>query len=174
LAAHRRGLLALAVLATPARAEAGFPATVTAEGRSLVLNGIGARRYLAVEVYRAALYLARPMQDAAAILAADGPKLLHLRYRRDVPLGAVAQAWDASFTATCGCPTPPALRAWLRPIRAGDEERYLILPDAAVLRANGDAPARIDGAEAARTLLATFIGPAAPTEALRRGLLGQG
>lgn len=170
--APRRALPAL-LLATPAAAEAEFPPSATAAGRTLVLNGTGARRYLGVEVYRAALYLERRSDAAEAILAAPGPKLLLLRYRREVPVAAVARAWEEAFADTCACPVPEPLRAWFRPIAAGDRERYLILPDAAEVAANDAPPQRIPGAEAARTLLASFIGPGAPTAALRRGLLGQ-
>lgn len=169
----RRSLAPLLV-ATPAAAEAEFPAGMTAGGRALVLNGTGSRRYLSVEIYRAALYLAARGSDPGAILDSPQPKLLLLRYRRDVPLDAVERAWDAAFADACRCPAPEPLRAWLRPIGAGDAERYLILADGAELAANDAPSVRIPGALAARTLLATFIGPAAPTAALRRGLLGQG
>jgi hypothetical protein len=171
----RRLALAGVCLAGSAMAEAAaFPSAATAAGRRLVLNGSGARRAFGVEVYRAALYLEVRARDAAVILDSPGVKLLWLRYRRDVPLAAVTRAWDASFTATCSCPVPETLRNWLRLITAGDEERYVVLPDGAEVSVNGGAPVRIAGAVAARTLLATFIGEAAPTEALRRGLLGAG
>ena len=169
----RRAMMA-GLVALPASAEPEFPDGVVDAGRALVLNGLGSRRYLGVEVYRAALYLEARSSDAGAILASPQPKLLLLRYRRDVPLEAVAQAWDAAFNDACRCPAPEPLRAWLRPIGAGDAERYLILADAAEVTANAAPPVRIPGALAARTLLATFIGPGAPTAALRRGLLGQG
>jgi hypothetical protein len=172
--APRRALASLLLGVSGAfGAEAEFPASLSAAGHVLLLNGTGARRYLGIEVYRAALYLERRSDAAGAILAAPGPKLVLLRYRREVPLAAVARAWEDSFAATCACPVPDALRAWFRAIRAGDTERYLILPDAAEVAAN-DAPAvRIPGPATAQALLASFIGPASPTEALRRGLLGQ-
>ena len=168
-----RRIVLTALPATPALAQASeFPPTVTAAGQALVLNGLGSRRYLGFEVYRAGLYLGSRSSDAAAILAAPGAKLVLLRYRRDVPLDAVQKAWDAAFADACRCPPPEPLRAWMRPVMAGDTERYLILPDAADLAANALPPVRVPGAQAARILLSTFIGSAAPTAALRRGLLG--
>ena len=170
--------LLLGLASAPAIAAArDFPPVAEAAGRRLLLNGVGARRYLGFEVYRAALYLERPSGDAAAILASPEVKLIRVRYARDVGLDAVAAAWEEAFAAACaggGCPVPEPLRRWLRPVAAGDEESYLFLPDAAELSARGAAPARVPGAAASRTLLATWIGVRPPTAALKRGLLGGG
>ena len=177
---RRRAILALVPLglacAPVGAAAQDFPRVAEAAGRRLLLNGVGARRYLGFEVYRAALYLERPSGDAAAILASAGVKLIRVRYARDVGLEAVTAAWEEAFAAACGggCPVPEPLRRWLRPIAAGDEETYLFLPDAAELSAKGAVPARVPGAAASRMLLATWIGAHPPTAALKRALLGGG
>lgn len=166
----RRRVLLLAVLgAVPAAAQDGFPAAVEVGGRRLVLNGTGSRLYsvLRIEVYRAALYLEEPSRSAEAILASPTPKLIEARYRRDVPLEGVVAAWEESLGAL-----PAAFRAWLRPISAGDAERWLFLGGEARLDGPGRPPARLAEPGYARQLLAAWIGPAAPTDALRRGLLG--
>lgn len=170
---RRRGLLGLA-FATPVMAQGEFSTRIEAGGRRLVLNGTGSRLYsiFAVEVYRAALYLEATLHDAAAILASPDPKLILARYRRDVPLRGVIAAWEVSFQTICGCPLPEPFRAWLAALPAGAEERFLFLPDAVLLEATGRAPLRLTGAETSRTLLLAWIGPHAPTEALRQGLLG--
>lgn len=167
-------LAGLVLVAAPAAAQ-DFPAALDVQGRRLVLNGTGARLWspLGIEVYRAALYLEAPSADADAILAAGGPRLVVARYRRAVPLDAVTAAWEESFAAGCGCPVPEAFRAWLRPIAAGAEERYLFLAEASLLDGSGRPSLRLPGAAPARILLGAWIGPAAPTPALRRGLLGQ-
>ncbi len=171
-------LLLLGLAPAPAAVAAqDFPPVAEAAGRRLVLNGVGARRYLGIEVYRAALYLERRSGDAAAILASPEVKLIRVRYARDVGLDAVAAAWEEAFAAACGgggCAVPEPLRRWFRPIAAGDEETYSFLPDAAELSANSAAPARVPGAAASRALLATWIGAHPPTAALKRGLLGGG
>jgi hypothetical protein len=169
----RRTLLALS-LTTPAAAQSEFPAQIELAGRRLLLNGTGARLYsvFAIEVYRAALYLEAPLRDAERILASPGPKLILARYRRDVPLRGVIAAWEASFQAICGCPLPAAFRDWLAPLPAGAEERFLIRPGAVRLEATGRPALELQGADIARTLLLAWIGPQAPTEALRQGLLG--
>lgn len=163
---NRRALLLAAL------ADGEFPAAVEAGGQRLVLNGTGRRLYswLRVEVYRAALYLERPGHDAAAILAATGPRLVAAHYRRAVPLASVVEAWEA----TLGAPLPEAFRAWLRPIAVGDAERQLFLGDGVVLEGPGRPAARVGGEGFARRLLGCWIGAAMPDEGLRRGLLGLG
>ncbi len=163
---RRRALLLAAF------ADGEFPASREAGGRRLVLNGTGRRLYswLRVEVYRAALYLERPSGEAEAILAATGPRLVEVHYRRAVPLESVVAAWEA----TLGQPLPEAFRAWLRPIAVGDVERQLFLGDGVVLEGPGRPAARVAGAGFARRLLGCWIGPAMPDEGLRRGLLGLG
>lgn len=166
---RRRPLLLAALAAPPASAQDGFAAAVEVAGTRLLLNGTGSRLYsvLRIEVYRAALYLAQPSRSAEAILASPSPKLIEARYRRDVPLEGVVAAWEESLGAL-----PPAFRAWLRPITAGDAERWLFLDGEARLDGPGRPPARLAEPGFGRRLLAAWIGPAAPTEALRRGLLG--
>lgn len=160
----------LALLAgAPARAQDGFAAVVELDGTPLRLNGVGARLYspLRIEVYRAALYLAAPESSAEAILASRTPKMIEVRYRRDVPLEGVVAAWEDSLGALTA-----AFGGWLRPIAAGDMERWTFTGGTARLEGPGRPPLRLADAGLAHRILAAWIGPAAPTEALRRGLLG--
>jgi Chalcone isomerase-like len=171
---RRRGMLALANCASApaAAAEPDFPDTVSLDGTRLVRNGIGERRYLGVLVYRAALFLPAPLRDARAILDAAGPKLLRLRYARAVPAGVARNAWQDSYAGNCRCPPPAALLDWVRDLAPGDVEAYAIAPDHARISGPGRAEVVLAGAAAARDLLACWFGPAPPTEALQRGLLG--
>ena len=164
----RRPLLALG-LATPAAAQGEFAPQVDTAGRRLVLNGVGSRLYsvFAVEVYRAALYLEAPSRDPEAILASPGAKLIIARYRREMPLRGVVAVWEQSLQ-----PMPEAFRAWLALLAAGTEERFFFAPGSVQLEGSGRPTIRIADAEFARRLLLAWIGPAAPTEALRQGLLG--
>jgi hypothetical protein len=166
------GPAAAVVLSRPAAAQPEFPPQIPAGGRVLVLNGIGSRLYsiFAVEVYRAALYLEARSSDADAIIASTGVRLVQARYRRDVPENAVVAAWEDSFSRLCACAMPAAFRAWLRPITAGAEERFLFVGEAATLEGPGRSSLRLPNA--ARQLLSAWIGAGTPTEAVRRGLLG--
>jgi len=136
------------------------------EERAGVVHQVG-ESPLRIEVYRAALYLPAPLREAAAILALRAPRLIEARYRRAVPLEGVRAAWAESLG-----PLPPGFEAWLRPIAAGDVERQIFLAEGARLEGPGRPAAELPGAAFARALLGCSIGPAAPTGALRRGLLG--
>lgn len=170
--AGRRILPALMLAPAAASAQGGFPERVTLDGRELRRQGEVTARYLLFPVYRVALYLAVPTSDADAILSTTMPRLIRCRYLRDLPLDRVEAAWDQSFAALCGCAMPPAFRAWLRPIRDGEEEAMLFRDRVADLMGPGRPPARINNEAAAQILLAAWIGPRAPNAALRRGLLG--
>ena len=108
----RRHILATPLANATAAREAEFPPALAAAGGALVLNGTGARRYLGIEVYRAALYLERRATDAPAILGSTGVRLVILHCRRDVPLNAVERAWETAFAESCRCAVPGPPRAW--------------------------------------------------------------
>lgn len=168
----RRALLLTPLVAKRARA-AEFAPTLDFAGHRLVRNGTATRTWsaLRIPVYDAALYLERSLQDAAAIQADPGAKLVLARYRRAVALPDVRAAWEATFTRLCACPLPAAFHAWLRALAPGDTETQFFLPDRCVASGPGRPDATLDPVTA-RTLLAAWIGPAVPPETLRRGLLG--
>lgn len=61
-----------------------YPATLSLGGSELSLNGAGIRWRLVVRVYTAGLYLASRATTAEAVLAAPGPKRLHVVMLRDI------------------------------------------------------------------------------------------
>jgi hypothetical protein len=156
-----------------------FPDRVEAAGRTLVLNGTGTRTYslLRIKVYVAALYLEAPSRDAAAILASPGPKLIRMRYLQPVDRDDAAKAWrhylEANCTGPCRLPGDAVARftALLDPVAKGDTQAFLFADGGVELTANGRARGRIDDPAFARLLLATWIGEAPTSEAVRRGLL---
>jgi hypothetical protein len=173
-ATTRRTLLALA-LAAPALRTAHAqeaPATLSIAGRHLLLNGTGRRRFLGFEVLRGWLYLEQRSNDAAAILASPGVKLLRLRYAVSVSKSRMVSSWEDGFRDGCGCEMPPAFRARLRDLPAGQVEDWLFLPDRTEIAYTGEPPVRV-GARQGTSMLASFIGPDASSEGMREGLLGQ-
>ncbi len=62
------------------------------EARELVLNGAGLRMRLFFKVYVIALYLPEKSRDAAAVLAAPGPKRVTLHMLRDVGADTFSEA----------------------------------------------------------------------------------
>lgn len=61
-----------------------FPATTTVAGHTLQLNGAGVRYKFVIKVYAAGLYLGGKATTPDAVLAAPGPKRLHVVMLRDI------------------------------------------------------------------------------------------
>lgn len=61
-----------------------YPTTQTVGGSTLVLNGAGTRFRFVVRVYTAGLYLSGRASTPEAVMAASGPKRLHVVMLRDI------------------------------------------------------------------------------------------
>jgi hypothetical protein len=61
-----------------------YPATVSVGGSTLQLNGAGIRYRFVVRVYTAGLYLGSKTSNPDALLAASGPKRLHVVMLREI------------------------------------------------------------------------------------------
>jgi hypothetical protein len=89
---HVLGLLAASAMwvGTSAQAQAvevgnaKFPATATVGNTSLQLNGAGMRYKLVIKVYAAGLYVQTKSNSVDAILAAPGPKRIHVVMQRGI------------------------------------------------------------------------------------------
>ena len=75
------------------------PDTVSVEGAELKLNGVGLRRatMFNVKVYVGALYLAAPSMDPEAIVRADEPKSVRMRFLRGVGKDKIMGAFREGF-----------------------------------------------------------------------------
>ena len=95
----------LALLTAAAPAAAGqiegvdVPETVSVDGATLSLNGVGLRRatMFKVKVYVGALYVATPSHDGEAVVAADAPKAVHMTFLREVEKDKVLGAFREGF-----------------------------------------------------------------------------
>jgi hypothetical protein len=61
-----------------------YPPTVQLAGNTLLLNGAGIRYKFVIKVYTAGLYLGAKAATPEAVLAASGPKRLHVVMLRDI------------------------------------------------------------------------------------------
>jgi hypothetical protein len=96
-------VLLLAALPVSALEVEGVPVadTVQAGGQTLVLNGAGVRKktFLGFKVYVGALYLTQRSTDAAAVVAADAPKVLRITMMRDVDKESMQKAFREGIEA---------------------------------------------------------------------------
>lgn len=106
-------VLLVCFLAAPALAkEVGgvtVPDSVSAGGKSLVLNGTGVRKKFGmVKVYAGALYLGQKSSDAEKIIASDEPMALVMAWIKDgVEKAAVSKAWHEGFARAMNGNTAP-------------------------------------------------------------------
>ena len=100
----RSALFAIALgLSLAATASAGefagvkMPDTITAEGKTLKLNGIGLRKKVVFKVYVAGLYVESPSKDSAAIISAEEVKRMQLSVLRSLSTSQIAEAIEEGF-----------------------------------------------------------------------------
>jgi hypothetical protein len=183
----RTTLALIVLLACAATANAGkkagvtMPDTATVGDKTLVLNGMGLREatWLKIDVYVAGLYVETVSSDASAIIAADGPKLLVLRFVRDVDRDDIVKAWSDGFKNNATLPVSKIkplidrLNAWMPGFDDGDTLSFSYVPAKGVeVAVNGAKKGILQGDDFARSLFSIWLGPKPPTEALKRGLLG--
>ena len=181
-----RALILLVALASVTVARAAdldgvsIPDAQSADGRRLVLNGIGLRTFsiFDIHIYVAGLYLERQSDNPEVILHSPETKLLDLHFLHDVNADDAREAWLDGFNKNCRPPCyldPQDVQRFLAavtPIQKGDETKLLFTSSGAVVTSNGQLAGHINDPHFAEVILATFIGPAPPTERLKRELLG--
>ena len=76
-----------------------FPDQAQVEGSALMLNGLGLRQATAfkVNVYVAALYVAKTSSDPNALLGSSAPSELILQFVRNVGADDLRKGWSEGF-----------------------------------------------------------------------------
>jgi hypothetical protein len=151
------------------------------DGTRMNLNGLGLRTYsvLGIHIYVAGLYLERRSDNPDNILRSSERKLLDIRFLRDVDAADARKAWQDGFENNCRPPAcylnPSDVQRFLvavPPIHSGDETVLFFTSKGVEVTFNGRPMGNITDRNFAETMLATFIGPAPPTQHLKRALLG--
>lgn len=158
-----------------------LPDSVTVNGSTLKLNGMGVRKKLFIKVYVGGLYVVTPGHDAAAIIAADEPKrvVMHFLYSK-VGKDKLVEAWREGF-ANNSAANLPALQARLDEFCAfwpdmlqGQNAVITYVPGTGTtLEINGTKAGVIPGADFAQALFAVWLGGKPADAGLKAGMLGQ-
>ena len=160
---------------------ATFPDQVVVGGTPLELNGLGLRlaTMLKVEVYVAALYVARPSSDPKAILDATAPRRLVLHFVRDVDTGDLRDAWQEGFENNAKQQLPALqqridrLKAWMTDMETGQTLTFTSTSGAGIeVDVNGRGAGTIEGDDFSRAFLSIWLGEHPANPGLRAGLLG--
>lgn len=162
-----------------------LPDTVTVDGATLHLNGMGVRiksvAFIKVKVYAAGLYLPAKASDPAAILAADEPKQLVMQFLyKEVEAEKLVEGWRDGF-ANNSAAAMPALKERLDQfcalwpaMKSGERAVLTYLPGKGTsVEIKGTQVALIPGKDFAQATFAIWLGAKPPNPDLKKGLLGK-
>ena len=157
-----------------------FPEQVQAAGVPLTLNGLGLRQatLFKVNVYVAALYLAKPSADANAILNGAVPYEMQLHFVRNVGAADIAKGWVEGFqrngqgAQSSSDERVATLRGWTTDIRSGESMIFSFQPGTGlVVSVNGSVKGTIPGDDFGKSFLSIWLG-VPPNPEIKVGLLG--
>lgn len=158
-----------------------LPESVVLAGTELSLNGMAVRdtTIFDLDVYVGALYLQHPSRDAAAIVEANEPRRIVLRFIRGVTRQDIVNAWESGFINNSGTErlglTDEIARfeAMFEDVDDEAEMTFDYVPGVGTTYSlDGVARGTIAGAEFGRAFLRVFLGNQPPSRELREGLLG--
>jgi Chalcone isomerase-like len=157
------------------------PDPIAVDGGELRLNGAGLRRatMFHVKVYVGALYLTAPSKDPEAIVRADEPKSVHMRFLRSVGRDKIMEAFREGFeknSAAQAKELQPSLDrvAAVLPVelKEGSELAVTYLPGKGTTVASPSGEVTIEGKPFADAMFRTWLGPRPADDDLKKAMLG--
>ncbi|HET7921792.1 MAG TPA: chalcone isomerase family protein [Gammaproteobacteria bacterium] len=173
-------LLCMAASAPAATLEdVTLPDTATVGGKTLVLNGLGLREYLWVDVYVGGLYLEQKAATPEAVMAEQGPYRVVMHMLHDVTHKQFSDNWLDDLKHN----NPDAVSrleqqaqqfvALFDDAKEGDEIVMDFVPGSGLSVTHNDKlMGTVAGDDFARAILHCYVGPHPPTEELKKGMLG--
>lgn len=153
-----------------------------ADGQSLLLNGIGLREKLWVDVYVGSLYLPEKTSDVAEILSAPDPWRVQLDFvYKEVSQEKLLKAWREGFEKNQPAESFAKLRDridrfyafFTTSAVAKDRYRFDYTPGQGVrVSRNGDLLGSIEGEDFKTALLEIWLGNHPADKQLKKGMLG--
>jgi len=178
-------LLVAALGANVAQAKEGkgvnFPDQAQVEGSNLTLNGLGLRQATAfkVNVYVAALYVAKTSSDPNALLGSNTPSELILQFVRNVGADDLRKGWSEGFEKNSKDQLPALkeriamFNGWMTDAKTGERLTFIHKPGAGVsVNVNGAMKGTVRGDDFAKAFLAIWLGADPPNPEIKAGLLG--
>lgn len=177
-------LVMLLSLSTPVlakeRSGVRMPDSVTVEGKSLTLNGLGLRTKAIFKVYVAGLYTETPSKDAAAIIKADQVKRVRMHMLRDLEKGKIVEAIRDGFAKNSKAQMP-ALKERLDRftsavpnLKEGDELVLTYVPGkGTTIESKSGQTLSVEGKDFADGLFSVWLGRSPVDGDLRDEMLGR-
>jgi hypothetical protein len=158
-----------------------FPDQAQVEGSNLTLNGLGLRQATAfkVNVYVAALYVAKTSSDPNALLGSNAPSELVLQFVRNVGADDLRKGWSEGFEKNSKSQLPvlkeriDMLNGWMADVKTGERLTFTQKPGAGVsVNVNGTVKGTIKGDDFSKAFLSIWLGADPPNPEIKVGLLG--
>jgi len=157
-----------------------LPDTAQVGGKTLVLNGMGIRTKFMVKVYIAGLYLEQKSSDPAAIIKADAPKQIVMKFVHGASKSQMSDAFQEGFennspdAAKTLKPDIDRLLAALDAVKVGDQMVFTYVPGTGTtMSINGQDKLTIAGPAFGQLMMSVWLGPKPPNADMKKGLLGQ-
>ncbi|MGH8372601.1 MAG: chalcone isomerase family protein [Gammaproteobacteria bacterium] len=156
-----------------------LPDSATVGGKALVLNGLGLREFLWVDVYVGGLYLETRATTPDAVMAEQGPYRVTMKLLHDISHKQFADNWMDDLKHN-----NPDVIAKLDPqakqfvtlfddAKEGDEIVMDFVPGTGLSVTHNDKlMGTVAGDDFGRAVLHCYVGPNPPTEKLKKGMLG--
>ena len=161
--------------------DGSFPEQLLVNGTTLRLQGSGLCEWgiLGIDLYRAALWVERPIANASEALRADMTMVIHLDFVRGLSKGQLRSAWEGSAKANTGDSMPRYAKAVeqlcvaMEDVGDGDAYTFALEPGngMTVLR-NGREVTVIDDEDFRVLFVRMYLGDKPPTTELRDAMLG--
>jgi hypothetical protein len=157
-----------------------FPDQATVEGKAVVLNGLGLRTatMLKVMVYVIGLYLESRSGDPQAIIASGGNKRIAMHFVHDVSADKLRGGWSEGFEDNTGDVAGikdeiAKFNASMRDVKKGDSIVLDLAGDNVDVLINDTRIDSVAGKAFQQAVLAIWLGPKPPNDALKQGILGR-
>ncbi len=164
----------LLALALSGAADAGslagvtLPDSATVGGQSLVLNGLGLREKLFIDIYVGGLYLPAKTSDAAKAIADDVPKRIVMAFLY-IMRDSMESAGSPEAAEHAG-----TLASWMEAVKPGDQIVLDYVPgEGCSVLVKGKKKGTLPGVGLMQALWGIYLGPNPPTAALKQGMLGR-
>jgi hypothetical protein len=172
------GLAAAAIVLAGETAGVRMPDTITVEGKTLKLNGMGLRKKVVFKVYVAGLYLETPSNAGLMVISSEQIKRMQLSVLRSLKASQVTEAivegFEKNSRARMGALKERLGKfgAMISDVVEGDQIVMTYLPDkgTAVL-VKGTEKGVIEGKDFADALFAVWLGDNPVQEDLKKALL---
>ena len=158
-----------------------FPDQAQVDGSNLTLNGLGLRQATAfkVNVYVAALYVAKTSTDPSALLGSNTPSELILQFVRNVGADDIRKGWSEGFEKNAKDQLPAlkdriaTLNGWMGDVKTGERLTFVHKPGTGLqVDVNGTVKGTIKGDDFAKAFLSIWLGADPPNPEIKAGMLG--